>query len=58
MPSLSIRRLSLADLDEDALRTLIGHGENLFVERKAALPKDGLGRVVASFANSLEAGYF
>lgn len=53
MPPLSIRRLSLADLDEDALRALVGHGEHLFVERKQNLPKDGLGRVAASFANSL-----
>jgi hypothetical protein len=43
----------MADLDEMALRRLIDHGEDLFVERKQALPKDGLGRIVASFANSL-----
>ena len=53
MPPLSIRRLSLADLDDDALRTLVGHGEHLFVERKQSLPSDGIGRVAASFANAL-----
>jgi hypothetical protein len=49
----SLRRLSLADIDVASLRMLIGHGEHLFVERKQGLPKDGLGRIAASFANSL-----
>ncbi|MFL5912365.1 MAG: helix-turn-helix domain-containing protein [Gaiellaceae bacterium] len=49
----SLRRLSLSDLDEQALRSLIAHGEDLFVERKQALPKEGIGRAAASFANSL-----
>lgn len=53
MPYEGIRRLSLADLDDDSLRRLVDHGEDLFVERKRELPRDGLGRVVASFANSL-----
>src|SRR4051794_18231687 len=39
-----------ADLDESRLRALVGHGEDVFVERKAAFPSDGLGRVAASFA--------
>lgn len=53
MPYDGIRRLSLGDLDEGTLRRLIGHGEDLFVERKRDIPKAGLGRVAASFANSL-----
>lgn len=53
MPPTSIRRLSLADLDDEALRALVGHGEHLFVERKVSLPSAGIGRVVASFANGL-----
>lgn len=53
MPYEGIRRLSLGDLDDDALRRLVAHGEDLFVERKRELPKTGIGRVVASFANSL-----
>lgn len=48
MPQEGIRRLSLADLDDDSLRDLIGHGEDLFVERKQEPPKDGIGRVVAN----------
>jgi Putative DNA-binding domain len=48
-----LRRLSLADLDDAALRQLVGEGEHLFVERKQAPPKDGIGRFVASFANAL-----
>lgn len=53
VPPPGIRSLSIADLDESTLRGLVGHGEDLFVERKAALPSDGLGRVAASFANAL-----
>jgi hypothetical protein len=53
MPHDGIRRLSLGDLDDTTLRRLVGHSEDLFVERKRDIPKAGLGRVVASFANSL-----
>jgi len=49
----SIRRLALAELDPDRLRRLVGEGEPLFVERKEATPKEGLGPTVASFANTL-----
>jgi hypothetical protein len=48
-----IRRLGLGDLDEPALERLTDHGEDLFVERKQAIPSDGIGRTVAAFANSL-----
>jgi hypothetical protein len=48
-----IRRLAVADLDEPALERLAAHGEDLFVERKQAIPSDGIGRPVAAFANSL-----
>jgi Schlafen, AlbA_2 len=48
-----IRRLAVADLDETALERLAAHGEDLFVERKQAIPNDGIGRTVAAFANSL-----
>jgi hypothetical protein len=48
-----IRRLAVADLDEAALERLAAHGEDLFVERKQAIPSDGIGRSVAAFANSL-----
>jgi hypothetical protein len=48
-----IRRLAVADLDETALERLAAHGEDLFVERKRAIPNDGIGRTVAAFANSL-----
>lgn len=48
-----VRSLSLADLDEGGLRALIAQGEPLFVERKVATPRDGLGPTVASFANTL-----
>ncbi|MFL5821830.1 MAG: RNA-binding domain-containing protein [Solirubrobacteraceae bacterium] len=48
------RRLALADLDDDALRRLVAHGEDRFVERKRQLPdRERLGAVVASFANTL-----
>jgi len=53
MAEVSIRRLSIPDLDEAGLRRLIAHGETLFVERKAAMPGKGLGPPVASFANTL-----
>ncbi len=48
-----IRRLAVGDLDEPALERLAAHGEDLFVERKQAIPNDGIGRTVAAFANSL-----
>ena len=48
-----MRTLALAELDEAGLRDLIAEGEPLFVERKVATPKDGLGPTVASFANTL-----
>jgi hypothetical protein len=53
MAEVSIRRLSIPDLDEAGLRRLIAHGETLFVERKEAMPGKGLGPPVASFANTL-----
>lgn len=53
MPDTSFRRLAMADLDEVALRRLIDEGETLFVERKQAIPREGLGPTVASFANAL-----
>ncbi len=43
----SIRRMALAELDPDGLRRLIGEGEPLFVERKEATPKEGLGPTAA-----------
>jgi predicted HTH transcriptional regulator len=46
--------MTLADLDDDGLRALIGHGEDDLVERKRqppAAPK--FGATVASFANTL-----
>jgi Putative DNA-binding domain len=51
----SIRRLILADVvtDPALVRHLIAEGETLFVERKRALPSDGLAPTVASFANTL-----
>jgi hypothetical protein len=44
----------LADLlaDPAALRRLIDEGETLIVERKEAIPGEGLGPTVASFANT------
>ena len=48
-----IRRLAVPDLDEIPLERLAAHGEDLFVERKQAIPNDGIGRTVAAFANSL-----
>lgn len=55
MPDVpGLRRLSLAELDDAALRTLIDHGEDLFVERKRALPTPPkFGAAAGSFANSL-----
>src|SRR4051794_18667380 len=44
----------MQDLDEDAARRLVAHGEDLFVEFKQELPsRSGLGAAVASFANTL-----
>lgn len=49
-----IRRLTLSGLDENALRQLIDHGEDLFVERKRQLPKPPrFGASVGAFANTL-----
>lgn len=53
MAEISIRRLSIPDLDEAGLRRLIAHGETLFVERKESEPKKGIGTPLASFANTL-----
>jgi hypothetical protein len=53
MAEVSIRKLSIPDLDEAGLRRLVAHGETLFVERKEAIPGKGLGPPVASFANTL-----
>jgi hypothetical protein len=54
MALANVRRLALADLDDDRLLELVRHGEDLFVERKRALPKPpGFGAAVASFANTL-----
>lgn len=49
-----VRRLSLSGLDEDALRQLIEHGEDLFVERKRELPEaPKFGASAGAFANTL-----
>lgn len=55
MPDLGgIRRLSLADLDQEALEGLARHGEDLLVERKQDLPRPpGFGAAAGSFANTL-----
>lgn len=54
MTFLSLRRLALGDLDDEMLRGLIGHGEDLFVERKRELPDSPkFGAAVSSFANTL-----
>ena len=53
MTEANFRRLSMSDLDEDALRRLVGEGELLFVERKQQEPKGGFGPATASFANTL-----
>ena len=54
MAAPSIRRLSLADLDQASLEALIRHGEDLLVERTRDLPKSpGCGATVGSFANTL-----
>jgi hypothetical protein len=58
MAEVSIRRLSVADLDEASLRRLIAHGETIFVERKEREPASGIGVPVASFANTLGVGCF
>lgn len=50
----SVRRLALADVDEDVLRDLVEHGESIHVERKRQPPEPpGLGAAAASFANML-----
>jgi predicted HTH transcriptional regulator len=50
----SIRRLSLAALDEPALEELVRHGEDLLVERKQDLPKaPRFGAAAGSLANTL-----
>jgi hypothetical protein len=53
MPPPGLRSLTFADLTDDRLRALVDHGEDLFVERKRQPPQAGIGRVVASFANTL-----
>ena len=54
MPLEGLRRLALADLDEETLRGLIEQGEHLLVERKQAPPEEaGLGEAVSSFANTI-----
>jgi Putative DNA-binding domain len=50
----SIRRLSLAALDQPALEELVRHGEDLLVERKQDLPKaPRFGAAAGSLANTL-----
>jgi hypothetical protein len=50
----SIRRLSLAALDEPALEELVRHGEDLLVERKEDLPKaPRFGAAAGWLANTL-----
>jgi hypothetical protein len=54
VPLEGLRRLALADLDEETLRGLIEQGEHLLVERKQAPPEEaGLGEAVSSFANTV-----
>src|SRR2546423_1043724 len=55
MPDLtSIRRLSLADLDQDSLEDLVHHGEDILVERNRELREPPrFGAAAASFANTL-----
>ena len=50
----SIRRLSLAALDQPALEELVRHGEDLLVERKQDIPKaPRFGAAAGSLANTL-----
>lgn len=50
----SIRRLALADVDDDALRQLARHGESHLVERKVTPPEPPrFGAAAAAFANTL-----
>ena len=50
----SIRRLSLAELDQATLEELVRHGEDLLVERKQDLPKPPrFGAAAGSLANTL-----
>src|SRR5947208_507639 len=55
VPDLSsIRRLSLADLDQHTLEELVRHGEDLLVERKRDIPSPPkFGAAAGSFANTL-----
>jgi len=54
MPLGSFRSVALADLvaEPTALRRLIDEGETLIVEHKEKIPPEGLGPMVASFANT------
>lgn len=50
----SIRRLALSDVNEDVLRELVEHGEDVLVERKRQLPDPPkFGAAAASLANTL-----
>jgi hypothetical protein len=51
--ALNIRRLTLGGLTDAELKELAQHGEDLFLDRKEAIPADGIGRTVAAFANTL-----
>jgi hypothetical protein len=54
MPVSSLRRLALADVDQDVLQRLIAHGEDLLVESERELPDSPkFGATVASFANTI-----
>jgi hypothetical protein len=54
IPSLSLRRLALADIDQQILEQLVAHGEDLLVECKRQLPEAGkFAATVASFANTV-----
>ncbi|GIK83202.1 MAG: hypothetical protein BroJett024_43070 [Alphaproteobacteria bacterium] len=54
MDSPSLRRLSLAGIDEATLRQLVDHGESLYVDRKLELPEPPkFGAAAGAFANTL-----
>jgi Putative DNA-binding domain len=54
IPSLSLRRLALADIDQQILEQLVAHGEDLLVECKRQLPETAkVAATVASFANTV-----
>jgi hypothetical protein len=54
IPTLSLRRLALADIDRQILEQLIAHGEDLLVECKRQLPEPArFAATVASFANTI-----